>query len=73
MKAAGCTEDEEERGGREERQRGGGGTHRDRRDMVALGKDSDGVVRPWPHAGGGGPWWKPSGSQEAVVKGWLSG
>lgn len=51
VEAAGCTGDEEERGGRQERQRGGGGTHRDGRDMVALGKDSDGVVRPWPGPG----------------------
>lgn len=72
----GCRVDKgtEERGGREERQRGGGDTHRNRRNMVALGQGERWVwsgPRPdlSPTQVGVGPRWKPFGSQEAVVKG----
>lgn len=59
-----------ERRGREE----AGDTHRNRRNMVALGQGERwGWSGPRPALRptqvGVGPWWKPFGSQEAGVKG----
>lgn len=67
--------DKEERGGREERQRGGRGGHtlgRKKHGGFGAGRVM-GVARsrpaPHPTPVGVGPWWKPFGSQGAMVKG----